>query len=425
MSDKRVRVMQVIQHLSLGGATLMAMTLAERLDPARYSVVLAAGPGAGAEGSLADEVRHRGIELLPIPHLGRTISPLRDLQATWELAELMCAHRPQIVHTHGSKPKLLLPLAAQIAPVPVAVAHLWGWEWHPARTTTSASIVRAPNAAAPVSLNAGERPKAQGGRRNDGSITAGGASLLLALEARLITEWYDALIACSAAIRDEGLAHGVGSPGMYEVIWPSIDPDRFRPGDARSRHLVRRELRLPRDAVVVGSVMRLAPQKDPETLIRAAALVAPFRPHVHWLIVGGGPLEHRVRERVDRLNLADRVRLVGPRRDVPRLLRACDLFAMSSAWEPFGIASLEASAMGLPVVGTRVNGAPEAVIDGETGLLVPPGRYAALAAAVTRLADDPALLRRMGEAGRRHALQFTHERFVGAVEALYERLLCR
>ncbi|MEA3401996.1 MAG: glycosyltransferase [Armatimonadota bacterium] len=419
MSDERVRVMQVVEHVALGGATLMAMTLAERLDPSRYSVALAAGTDAGAEGSLADEIRQRGIELLPVPHLGRAISPLRDIRAAWEVAELLRTHRPQIVHTHGSKSKLLLPLAAQVAPVPIAVAHLWGWEWHPARATTRTSLVRATGTPARGSLNATRE------QRTDRAVRATAAPLAMALEARLVAEWYDALIACSAAIRDEGLAHGVGSSGTYEVIRPSIDPERFRPGDGPGRERVRRELELPEDAVVVGSVMRLAPQKDPGTLIRAAALVAAFRRRVHWLIVGGGPLEDDVRERVERLGLADRVRLVGPRRDVPRLLQACDLFALSSAWEPFGIAYLEASAMGLPVVGTRVNGAPEAVIDGETGLLVPPGRYAALAAAVSRLAGDPDLARRMGEAGRCHARQFRHERFVAAVEALYERLLRR
>lgn len=389
MSDERVRVLQVVQHVSLGGATLMAMLLAERLDPERFDVALVAGAEAGPEGSLLEEMHQRGIEVELVPHLGRALRPTRDARATWELGRVLARRRPDIVHTHGSKPKLLVPLAARMAPPMIHVAHIWGWEWQP----TGTGVARA------------------------ACVT----------KAQLMSDCYDVLISCSQAMREQGLALGVGSPEQYEVAYPSVDPERFAPvdgeADGRTREEAAAALGLPRHATVVGSVMRLAPQKAPDALLRAVALASVAVPRLHLLIVGDGPLRQEVERLVRRLRLDDRVVLVGPRRDVPRLLAACDLFALSSAWEPFGIVYLEAAAMGLPVVGTAVDGAVEAVADGRTGVLVPPGDPVALARAIVRLATDPEGARRMGRAGRRHALQFGHERFVGGVAGVYERLL--
>lgn len=385
MPADRVRVLQVLQHAALGGGTLVAMTLAERLDRDRYDVTIATGRDAGTEGSLLDEMRARGLRVVTLQHMSRAPGPKRDARAAWELGRLLASQRPEIVHTHGSKPKLLLPVAAQIGPAPIRIAHLHGWEWQPARHALEAAAFTA--------------------------------------EARLVAEAYHAMIATSHATRQDGLDRGVGHPAQYEVVHPSIDPVQFAPrGHAALRRQVRDELGLARDAFVVASVLRLVPQKAPEVLIRAAVMAA-ARPDIRWLVVGGGPLEPQVRELIDGLGLSERVRLLGPRRDVPRLLQACDAFALSSAWEPFGLVYLEAAAAGLPVVGTRVDGTPEAVADGETGILVPPGRPDLLAAAIMRIASDHGLARAMGAAGVAHVQRFEHDRFVREVAAIYDRLL--
>ncbi len=163
----------------------------------------------------------------------------------------------------------------------------------------------------------------------------------------------------------------------------------------------------------------------PLDLVRAAALVIAERPDARFLVVGGGPLERAVRAEVAAHGLEGKVLLLGPRRDVPTVLKASDLFALSSAWEPFGIVYLEAAAVGLPSVGTRVDGVPEAVEDGATGLLVEPGDPGALAQAILSLTDDPDLARRLAQAGTRRAQAFGSERFVAAVDNLYQRLVAR
>lgn len=386
VSDDRIRVMHVLPHAATGGATLLAMELAQRLDPSRYDVKLAVGPETDGEGSLLGEMHERGLDVTVIPHMRREPKLTCDARTLLELGWTVYYDRPHIVHTHGSKSKLIAPLAAAFGSVPVRVAHIWGWEWMSAR----------------------DFPR----------------RWAYEWEARMSAQGYDALIACSEAMREQGLARAVGEPRQYEVALPSVDLERFNPnGRDRARRQLRAEFGLPLDAPLVISVMRLAQQKAPEVLLGAAVLLSAFLPRMRWLIVGGGPLDARMREMIRALDLKDRVLLTGPRRDVPQLLKAADLFALASSWEPFGVAYIEASAVGLPVVGTRVDGAPEAVIHGETGLLVDPHNPTQLAAAIARVATDRRLARRLGEAGMRHAGQFGHERFVGRVAKIYERLL--
>ena len=129
-------------------------------------------------------------------------------------------------------------------------------------------------------------------------------------------------------------------------------------------------------------------------------------------------------ELADEMGVAERVHVLGPRKDVPALMHAIDVFAMPSIWEGFGLVLLEAMAAGRPIVASRVATIPEVVADGETGVLVPAGDPLALAEALARLADQPSLARQYGEAGReRLRSQFSIEKMVGDTELLYRELV--
>jgi len=147
-------------------------------------------------------------------------------------------------------------------------------------------------------------------------------------------------------------------------------------------------------------------------------------PFTHVVIAGGGDLEEYLRDLASEVGVADRVHVLGPRKDVPALMHAIDVFAMPSIWEGFGLVLLEAMAAGRPIVASRVATIPEVVVDGETGLLVPAGDPVALADALAQLAHDPALARRLGEAGRERLRQhFSIEKMVGDTELLYRELM--
>jgi len=176
-------------------------------------------------------------------------------------------------------------------------------------------------------------------------------------------------------------------------------------------------------ATVLTHIGRFAVQKNHALLVEAFAQVRSDAP-LYLLLVGGGELENAVREQVAALGLQERVRFLGVRADVADILRASDVFVLSSRWEGNPMSVMEAMAAGLPVVSTAVGGVPELVQEGATGLLVPSEDAGALAQAMQALVDDPVRRQAMGAAARQHAVaHFDIRHTVRGYEQLYESLL--
>ncbi len=189
---------------------------------------------------------------------------------------------------------------------------------------------------------------------------------------------------------------------------------------------LRQEFGFRSDDVVIGSVGRLVEQKDYPTQLRAFALAVARVPSLRMVIAGDGPLRSRLEQMARELAVADRVRFLGNRDDVPALLRSVDLFALASKFEPFGVALLEAKAAGLPIVATAVNEIPEIVADGGSGLLTPPGNPSNMAALFVKLAKDRDCRVRFGARARIEAEQHSLQATVAAYEGLYDESLdCR
>jgi glycosyltransferase involved in cell wall biosynthesis len=174
-----------------------------------------------------------------------------------------------------------------------------------------------------------------------------------------------------------------------------------------------------REAVVLVPA-RLDPLKGHEFLFEAARELG----GVQVVLVGDGPERLRLQALAHELGIAERVAFLGFREDVPRLLESADVVVLPSLAEGLPLAALEAMAAGTPLVATAIGGTDEAVVDGVTGLLVPPGDASALAAAVNRVLKEPEEARQRAEAAAaRVASDFTADRMVAKVESLYEELL--
>jgi glycosyltransferase involved in cell wall biosynthesis len=192
---------------------------------------------------------------------------------------------------------------------------------------------------------------------------------------------------------------------------------------------VRRELGLSADHLFILSVGRLDPQKGHPYLIEAMRRVLQEVPQARLVIVGGAQQASEeyvadLRTLAAAPGLAGKVTFTGERTDVPQLMAACDVFALASLWEGFGLVFAEAMAASKPVVATNVSAIPEVVVHGETGILVPPGDPQALAEALIRLGRDPAERRRLGRNGyHRVRTQFTAERMVDETMAVYREAL--
>jgi glycosyltransferase involved in cell wall biosynthesis len=179
-------------------------------------------------------------------------------------------------------------------------------------------------------------------------------------------------------------------------------------------------------AVTLGFVKHLRVKYGPEYLIRAMEVVVREYPQTRLLMAGSGPLRSSLEALTPQLGLTRKISFLGAveHRQVPEILKNVDIFVMPSIQEEFGVAAVEAQAMEIPVVATRVGGVPEVVLDGETGILVEPGNSGQLAQAILTLIENPALRRQMGERGRRHVLaNYRWEDNAALMERLYDRFL--
>jgi len=378
-----LRVLHVITRMMVGGAQENTMLSCALIDPTLYPSTLLTGPETGLEGSLHEEAAARDVHVIVEPNLVRRISPWHDLVATLRLRRVMRAGRYDIVHTHSSKAGILGRIAARLAGVPVIVhtAHGWGFNdqqsWY--------------------------------------------VYWLYVVIERVCAPFTDAIVVVGAPNREKGLALGIGRPEQYRLIRSGIEVQAFR--DVRTtRDEARRRLGLPRDAFVIGSVGRLEGQKSPLDLLAAFVPVAGERPETHLVYVGEGSWRGELEASIARAGLSGRVHLTGLRRDVPELMRAFDVFALASRWEGLPRVFPQAMAAGLPIVATRVDGAPDAVTPGENGWLVDVGDMAAMARCLRALACDPAMARRMGAAGRARVDEFAVERMVEELAELYAAL---
>ena len=180
---------------------------------------------------------------------------------------------------------------------------------------------------------------------------------------------------------------------------------------------------LPTHAPIVGNVAALVAHKGQRYLIEAASLVLREVPDARFLILGDGELRPALERQIADAHLEKHVFLTGFRADVVAILRAFDLFVMSSVTEGLGTSLLDAMAASKAIVATRAGGIPEVIADGETGFLVEPRDSRAMATAIIRLLKDDGLRQRMGEAGlARVRARFSAERMVAATLAVYAQL---
>lgn len=364
------RILFVIATLDPAGAERQMVHLCRRLPRGEFEPAVCC---LTRGGPLEGELRREGVGVEVLHKAGRW-----DLRAVARLTALMRRTRPDVVHTWLPTANTLGRVAAIAARVPVIIA----------------------------SERAADVWKGFARRAADRALAHHTARILTNAE----------------AVR-EFLVGRIGLPeGKIEVIRNGFDAGEF---DAAAVLPPQGALPERGEALVIGSVGRLEPQKGMTHLIAAAALLRREfeRPFQLW-IVGGGPEEGALRRQAAEAGLAEAVRFLGLRLDVPALMGRFDLFALPSLWEGLPNVALEAMAARRAVVATRVNGTPEAVEEGRTGLLTPPGDPRALATALAALLRDADRRRAFGEAGRRRVeTEFSMARMVDRTVQAYRDAL--
>jgi len=367
-AGERAGILQLIETGGAGGAETVLLEVARHLSLRGYRVVA----GVGRRAWLAERLQAAGIAV-NIMRRGRRL----DWRLVGQIMGIIRRERVNLLHAHLFTMNLNACVAARLARVPfIATYHGLG--------------------------------DLQGARRR--------------LANRVIGRLASRVVAVSDFLRGE-LVNACGVAASHVVtIHNGVALEQFLSDNDSQRRAIREELGVA-DAWVVGAVGGLRAVKGHLFLLEAMAWLAESMPNACLLLVGEGPLRGQLEARAADLGIAERVRFMGFRDDVPRILGALDCFALPSLSEGLSIATIEAMAAGLPVVVTASGGPSDLVRHGETGLMVPPGDASALSAAITAIRGDPDLAQRLGAAARRKAEAFDVRSMGQKYERLYREVL--
>jgi len=383
-----VKVIHVITKLELGGAQENTLYTLSHLDGKSFDGMLVTHP----EGLLVEEAENSsGYGKVFLPSLVREVRPLFDLRALLALTRIFRREVKKarsrgeklIVHTHSSKAGILGRTAARLAGVPVVIHSIHGFGFHDRQPR----LVR---------------------------------GFYVFLE-RIAARWTTHFIAVARADIDLGVELGLFRPDGATLIRSGIEIESFRQAVAR-REQVRSSLSVLPSEKLVGMVACFKPQKNPVDFVRLAAEVLEKVPGSRFVLAGDGELRPRVEEEIERRGLAGKVQLLGWRRDIADIIASLDVLVLTSLWEGLPRVFPQAMAAGRPIVAYRVDGAPEAVADGESGYLVEPGDYRGAAERVVGILEDDAAAAALGAAGAARVEEFDADLMVRRQEELYRRL---
>jgi glycosyltransferase involved in cell wall biosynthesis len=372
MSPDPLRVLHVDTEKTWRGGEQQALYLAEGLARRGVANLCVGRPDA----PYVERCAAKGLEVAPLANRGEA-----DPSAVLKLRRIVKTWKPDVIHMHTSHAHALGVLAAKAAGIGRAV-----------------------------------RPKTVVSRRVDFTIYRNALRL----------SWFkyrfgvDRYVAISEGVRAQMLSDGIPA-SKIEVVHSGIDISRF---DCVTPHDYSAEFLIPKGAPIVIDVAAFGWHKAQEILVRATPKILEGCPEARVVLVGDGDRMDAVREEARRLDAAGRILFTGFRTDVPSLVAGAAVFVMCSVLEGLCTSLLDALALRRPAVGSAVGGIPEVLIDGVTGLLVPPRDPAALAAAVLRVLGDRALAARLAAAGRRHVEgKFTVDAMVEGNLAVYRSLV--
>ncbi len=369
-----MRILYVVTAAEFGGASRHVL-YQMKADCERGDAV---GLVAAAEPYLMGKAGQLGVTLFPNRHFVHAVQLRHDLRSLGPAMRAIRAFQPDLLSAHSTKAGYTARMLGFALRKPVVfTAH--GWSFTEERNSRAKRLL-------------------------------------------VLAEWFAAkatakLICVSERDRQLALRLKLAPAARVVTIHNGVDPTPFVSAVGAQ---VRTRLNLGEEPVLT-MVGRLSPQKDPGALLEAASRL---RGTYKLLVVGDGGLRTDLEQFTTQKGLENQVIFTGQREDIPEILAASDVFALSSRWEGLPYTVIEAMMAGLPVVATRVGGMAELVRDGVTGFLVPSNDPQHLAEAIQKLLDNPELRHRMGRAGRAKALkEFTLDRMLTETQAVYEEVM--
>ncbi len=408
---KKTKIVHIITRLDKGGSSENVLLTCQNLDKNKYEPVLIYGLSQSTENKLP-------IKNYRVEQLVREISPLKDIIAFLKIYKIIKKEKPDIVHTHSSKAGFIGRWSAWFYNFFSVVSH---------HSSVITKIVHTPH-----------------GHVFYGYFGKIKSMFFLLLE-KITVKITDKLVALTEGEKNESLKFGVGKPNQWVVVHSGVNNPPVSPfrkgglerdfnkggleGDFNKMGIRKKDFGIPESAIVIGTVARLEPVKGVKYFIDAIKIiVAQFieqnnmpdkSGNYKFLIVGDGSERKILEKEIEKSGLKDKVIFTGMRDDVLDLISIMDIYVQPSLNEGMGKTLVQASLFSKPIIATKVQGIPDVVIDGKTGLLVLPARPDLLAEAIVKLIKDENLRKKIGE----NAYQYVNEKIDGYSRFSIERMI--
>jgi glycosyltransferase involved in cell wall biosynthesis len=356
--------MQVIARMNVGGPAVLVADLMRNFDPSVVKAVLVTGFCDANESDYLDEVA-KDVKAVRVPGLGRSISPLRDVNAFFLLVKEIRKFNPDVIHTHTAKAGVLGRIAGLLA---------------------------APTA---------KRVHTYHGHLLHGYFGKSKTKLVTLVEKSLALITHR-IIAIGNSVKKDLIVAGIGTDSKYEVIFPGLQPLKIS-----SKEEAKKNLGLESNNTYLIFVGRLTQIKRPDRLLEIARYLNANHTNSQILVAGAGELLDPIKSKSETEGLP--LTFLGWRNDIELILSAADMAILSSDNEGIPLTLIQASQAGLPIVSTDVGSVSDIVISGTTGLLTEVSSKG-LIEGVSVLIADPALCERFGKAGQERAREFFSSR---------------
>lgn len=393
---RKIKVVHIITRFDKGGSAENTLLTVLGLNKEKYTILLIKGPSL--ESEMSDEesltvseslkiAEENNIKVINLPFLVRKIAPLTDLRALFTLFKILRKERPDIVHTHTSKAGFLGRFASFLARVPIIIHTPHGHVFH--------------------------------------SYFGPVLTKIFVIAEKISSLITDKIITLTNRERDEHIERRIAPLNKFITIHSGVDLDRFMNLNINIKKK-KKELNIPKDYCVIGTVGRLVPIKGHKYLVSAAEMIIKEFPKTVFIFVGDGFLKPILERHAEALGIRKNIIFTGWRKDVPEILYLFDILVFPSLNEGMGRVMVEGMSLGKPIVASNVGGIRDLIEDGKNGILVSPRDSNALRKAISRLIRNKKLAEGLGKIGKMEVYpDFDASTMVKKIDNLYESLLSK
>lgn len=391
---EKIKVLHIITRFDKGGSAQNTfLTLLEQKKQ-NFQPCLVSGLSLESEMKYEEikaqeidiqRLESEDIKFIQCPSLVRKINILKDIKAFFDLWRIIKKNNPLIVHTHTSKAGLLGRLAAKLAGIPIIVhtphGHVFFSYFGPFKT-----------------------------------------NIFILLE-KLASRITDKIVTLANREKEDHIVFKIAKEDKFVVIHSGIELNEFKELDFIEKLNLKKELGIPENNLIAGTVGRLEPVKGPEFLIEAAKYTVSNYPETIFILTGDGYLKQSLEKKAFDLGIKKNISFLGWRNDIAKIISLYDVFVLTSLNEGMGRVLVEAMTLGKPIVASNIGGIPDLVTHGKNGFLVPPKNSEQFAKYIQILFEDKEKREKMGLAGKKMALNFSARNMVEKTAKLYKELL--